>query len=472
MTMRVIEATQFGGPEVLVPVDAPDAVAGPGDVVVDVAVADTLFLDTQIRRGWGREHFSVQPPYVPGNGVAGIVRGVGEGVDPDWVGQRVVAHTGERGGHDGYVEQTVVRANALVPVPDALDLRDAAAVMHDGPTALGLVDNAAIRPREWVLVLAAGGGLGTLLVRLVHAAGGRVIGAARGRRKLDLVRRLGGDVVVDYSEPDWPERVRDATGGTGPDVVFDGVGGELGRAAFDITARGGRFSAHGVPSGGFTAIDPLEAERRRVTVRGIEQVQFAPADLKGMTERALSEAAAGRIAPIIGQTFPLEKAADAHTAIEAREVLGKTLLVTDGNGPSSVMFTDVERSYLRTQRLGRLATIGPDGAPQNLPVAYWVNAADETIDIGGPALSDSQKFRNIAADPRVSFVVDDIATPKESVGPGGQRGRGIEIRGRAEILVADHPLMDGFTNDVIRIRPRRIVAWNLDGPGPNIRDVQ
>src|SRR6266540_6283448 len=93
MTMRVIEATQFGGPEVLVPVDAPDAVAGPGDVVVDVAVADTLFLDTQIRRGWGREHFSVQPPYVPGNGVAGIVRGVGEGVDPDWVGQRVVAHT-------------------------------------------------------------------------------------------------------------------------------------------------------------------------------------------------------------------------------------------------------------------------------------------------------------------------------------------------------------------------------------------
>src|SRR2546421_820098 len=101
MTMRVIEATEFGGPEVLVPVDAPDPVAGPGQVVVDVAVADTLFVDTQIRRGWGREHFTVQPPYVPGNGVAGVVSSVGDGADPDWIGRRVVAHTGERGGHGG-----------------------------------------------------------------------------------------------------------------------------------------------------------------------------------------------------------------------------------------------------------------------------------------------------------------------------------------------------------------------------------
>src|SRR5437773_549555 len=151
MAMRVIEATEFGGPEVLVPVDSSDPVAGTGQVVVDAAVADTLFVDTQTRRGCGREHSTLQPPYVRGCGVAG----------------------------------------------------------------------------------------------------GRVIAAARRRRKLDIVRTLGADVVVDYSGPDWPERVREATGGTGPDVVFDGAGGELGRAAFEITARGGRFSAHGGPSGGF-----------------------------------------------------------------------------------------------------------------------------------------------------------------------------------------------------------------------------
>ena len=121
--------------------------------------------------------------------------------DPDWIGRRVVAHTGERGGHGGYVERAVVAADAIVAVPDGLDLQVAAAVLHDGATALGLVDNARIRPREWVLVLAAGGGLGILLVQLVHAAGGRVLAAARGRRKLGIVRTLGADVIVDYSEP-------------------------------------------------------------------------------------------------------------------------------------------------------------------------------------------------------------------------------------------------------------------------------
>jgi NADPH:quinone reductase len=470
--MRQVLATQFGGPEVLTTSTTPDPVAGPGQVVVDAAVADTLFVDTQIRRGWGREHFTVQPPYVPGNGVAGIVSSVGDGVDPAWIGQRVVAHTGERGGQGGYVERAIVAADAIVAVPDGLDLQDATAVLHDGATALGLVDNARIRPREWVLVLAAGGGLGILLVQLARAAGGRVIAAARGRRKLGILQTLGADVVVDYSEPDWAERAREATGGTGPDVVFDGAGGELGRAAFEITARGGRFSAHGGPSGGFTVVHPSEAERRRVTVRGIEQVQYSPAELQRMTERALAEAAAGRIKPVIGRTFPLEQAADAHAAIERREVIGKTLLLTNGHAPDTTAFTDVERAYLRAQQLGRLATIGPSGAPQVNPVAYWVDDRAETIDVGGPALSNSQKFRNIEADPRVSFVVDDIASPEESVGPGGQRGRGLEIRGRAETLVVDEPLMDGFTNDVIRIHPGRVVAWNLDGPGPNTRDVR
>jgi NADPH2:quinone reductase len=325
--MRQVIATRFGEPDVLTTVDAPDPVAEPGEAVVDVAVADTLFVDTQIRRGWGREYFTMTPPYVPGGGVAGHVRSVCDGVDSDWIGRRVVAHTGQRGGHDGYTDRALVAADELVPVPDRLDLRVAAAVLHDGVTALGLAERAEIRPREWVLVLPAGGGLGILLVQLAHAAGARVIGAARGRRKLDLIREQGAD-AVDYTEPGWTKRVLDATGGTGPDVVFDGAGGEVGRAAFEITARGGRFSAHGGPSGGFTDVDEHDAARRRIAVRGIDQVQYGPADLKRMTGRALSEAAAGRIRPVIGQEFPLDQAAEAHAAMEAREVIGKTLLLT------------------------------------------------------------------------------------------------------------------------------------------------
>jgi NADPH:quinone reductase len=321
--MRVVQATRFGGPEVLQTIEVPDPVAGPGQAVVGVSVADVLFVDTQIRRGLHRAYFTVEPPYVPGAGVAGQVIAIGEGVDPGWLGRRVVTGT-ERG---GYAEQAVAPAEALIPVPDALGLREAAALLHDGRTALGLVEGARIRPEEWVLVVAAAGGLGILLVQLAHAAGARVIGAARGRRKLDLARDFGAEAVVDYAEPGWAELVRAATGGSGPDVVFDGAGGEIGRAAFEITAHGGRFSAHGAPSGRFAEIDLQEAKRRAVTVRGIQHVQFAPAEGRRLTEQALAEAAASRIRPLIGQTFPLERAADAHAAIEARRVIGKTLLL-------------------------------------------------------------------------------------------------------------------------------------------------
>jgi pyridoxamine 5'-phosphate oxidase family protein len=134
-----------------------------------------------------------------------------------------------------------------------------------------------------------------------------------------------------------------------------------------------------------------------------------------------------------------------------------------------MIFTDAEQEYLRTQPLGRLATIGPAGAPQNHPVTYRVDTATGTIDIGGPDLATSRKYRNVLADPRVSFVVDDMAA--EPVGPGGQTGRGVEIRGVAEPARLAEPLLRGFTNDVLRIHPRRVVAWNIDGPGGNNRDV-
>lgn len=132
------------------------------------------------------------------------------------------------------------------------------------------------------------------------------------------------------------------------------------------------------------------------------------------------------------------------------------------------VFTDPECAYLGFQTLGRLATIGPNG-PQNHPVWYRVNAGTGTIDIGGTDLSATQKYRNVCADPRVSFVVDD--TVSEPVVPGGDHGRGVEVRGCVEI-VHDVPLIDGFSTEVLRITPRRILGWNLDGPGYQIRNVR
>jgi NADPH:quinone reductase len=324
--MRVVQATRFGGPEVLTVCEAPEPVAGPGEAVVDVDVAPTLFVETQIRRGAAREWFSVQPPYVPGAGVAGHVISVGGGVNPTWLGRRVVADTPDGG---GYAERAVVAADRLIRVPDGLGVREAAAVLHDGRTALRLAEIVDVRPGEWVLVNAAGGGLGALVVQLAHIAGADVIGAARGKQKLDVATELGAGLVVDYSDPNrLQEVVREATDGGGADAVFDGAGGNIGLAAFAVTAPGGRFAAYGAPSGGFAAIVRTDAARRRIALSGIEDVQLGPADAKRLTEKALSEVAAGRMKPVIGQTFPLEHAADAHAAIEARDVTGKTLLLT------------------------------------------------------------------------------------------------------------------------------------------------
>ncbi|NDU77292.1 zinc-binding dehydrogenase [Actinomadura sp. DSM 109109] len=322
--MRVVQALRFGGPEVLVPGEAPDPVAGAGQVVVDVAVASVTFVETQIRRGVDKWHARPPLPYVPGGLVAGHVSSAGARVDPAWLGRRVIAGTGENG---GFAERAVAKVEDLFAVPDGLGLPEAIALHSDGSTAQGLAEKAGIGPGDRVLVEAAAGGVGSLLVQLARSAGARVVGAARGARKLDLIRELGADAAVDYSEPSWTRRVLDATDGAGPDVVFDGVGGQIGRAAFEVTARGGRFSVHGASSGDITLIGSEEARTRGVRVFGVEQLYDFGPNVTRWAEQMMSQAAAGLVRPVIGQTFPLERAADAHAAIENRTAVGKTLLL-------------------------------------------------------------------------------------------------------------------------------------------------
>ena len=333
--MRVVEVTRFGGPEVLAVRDEPEPTLDRGQSLIAVSVVPVLFLDTQLRSGWGREWFSQRPPFVPGSGVAGTVTAVGQGVEPGWRGRRVVTDTGEHGGSGGYAEEVTAPVERLIEVPDGADLRQAAALLHDGRTALRLSEISEIKPDESVLVLGAAGGMGVLLIQLARQAGGHVIAAARGERKLEKLKEHGADVVVDYSQPDWHEQVRTATagrGGAGADVVFDGAGGELGRTAFAVTATGGRFSAHGSASGAFAPIDADKAARRQITVFGIEHVQLDPATAKRLVAKALALVAAGRLHAVIGQTFPLEQAGAAHAAVEDRDTLGKTLLLTERAG--------------------------------------------------------------------------------------------------------------------------------------------
>lgn len=330
--VRAIEVTRFGGPEVLELRERPDPVAGPGQVVVDVAAIPLLWLDTALRSGKGRDWFPVEPPYVPGSGIAGTVSTTGAGVEADWIGRDVVADTRETG---SYAERVAVPADGLVLIPDELTTLTAAALLTDGRTALGILDGVTVKAGTPVLITGAAGGMGLLLVQLLRARRARVVGAARGEPKLAAIRAQGADAAVDYSDPDWTDRALAALGGDRPAVVLDGVGGEIGRAAFAITAEGGVFSAHGAASGDFTPVAAGVARERGITVRGISDVQFSPEEGDRRLRDVLAQAAAGQIAPVIGRTYPLEDAAYAHRRIEAREVVGKSLLLVDRNGSAA-----------------------------------------------------------------------------------------------------------------------------------------
>ncbi|WP_284744345.1 zinc-binding dehydrogenase [Amycolatopsis sp. RTGN1] len=309
--MRAVWLREFGGPEALEPGEAPDPVPGPGQVLVEVAFANITFVETQVRAGTGP--FRPVLPVVPGNGVGGVISAVGEGVDPGLAGQRVVTSTG---GSGGYAQRVAVDAAAVFEVPDALALDAAVALLADGRTATGLVYATGVRPGDRVLVEAAAGGVGGLLVQLAKAAGASVVAAAGGPAKVASV--VGADVVVDYLRPDWASEAGEV------DVVFDGVGGAIGTAAFGLLRPGGRMAVYGLAGGSWAEVSEEDAAARGVSlVRSIG----SPAEMRGFTESALSEAAAGHLVPVIGQRFPLEKAADAHAAMESRTTVGKTLLV-------------------------------------------------------------------------------------------------------------------------------------------------
>ena len=311
--MRAVWLREFGGPEVLVAGAAPDPVPGPGQALVEVAHANLTFVETQFR-ATGLGPFTAALPMVPGNGVGGTVTALGPGTDPSWLGRRVVSSTG---GSGGYAELAAVPADGLHAVPDGLPLDAATALLADGRTARLLLETAAPAPGERVLVTAAAGGVGTLLVQLATAAGAHVLAAAGGPRKLALAAELGAAETADYLRPDWTRDLAPV------DLVLDGVGGELGRAAAGLLRDGGRILSFGLASGSWTDLPDEEAAARDLTVLHLRP---APDRIRAATAHALAEAAAGRLRPVIGLRLPLERAADAHRAIEARATLGKTLL--------------------------------------------------------------------------------------------------------------------------------------------------
>jgi len=315
--LRAAVIREFGGPEVLRVEAVPDPVAGPGNLVIEVEYASVTFVETQVRAGRAPSPAMVpQLPLVPGNGVGGRVAEVGSVGDQMLLGRAVVTTTGGAG---GYAERVAVPAALPIEVPDGVSVRDAVALLADGRTAIGLARVADLDGGEIVIVEAAAGGVGTCLVQLARAAGATVVACVGSPHKMEVVQRLGADKVVDYSRGGWQDEIR---GDLGPvDVVFDGVGGDIGISSLTLLRVGGRFCQYGMASGSFTQIP---SQRRDVQV--LRGTALTPAESRDLSIEALRLAAAGQLVATIGQEYPLERASGAHAAIEDRSTIGKTLL--------------------------------------------------------------------------------------------------------------------------------------------------
>jgi len=318
--MKFIEASKFGGPEVLTVVEAPTPSPTEGSLLVEIKAAGVNYADIMARSG-----FYPQVPKAPfsvGFEIAGVVKGVGKGVQDFKVGDSVAAII--PGG--GYATHAVIPVATAIPLPAGFDQALAVAVLVQGVTAYILLDEAKVKEGHTVLISAAGGGLGNIAVQLAKARGARVIGLTS-KSKFDFVRSLGADQVADPDDVGWAGSVKEALGEKGIQVYLDSIG-DLRTEAFPLLSQFGRWIIFGVRSGAHNAL-PFEAIpvliEKNITLHGF--------NLEGSLHQVPQALSA--LFKLVGEDklklevtkYPLSEAAKVHQLFEARKTSGKVVLV-------------------------------------------------------------------------------------------------------------------------------------------------
>ena len=323
-----MEKTAFiertGGPEVIQWRDAELPPPGAGEVRMRHHAVGLNYIDTYHRSGL----YPIDLPGGLGSEAAGVVEAVGEGVTDFKVGDRVGVFGPARG---AYATARNVSADLLVPLPEEVDDRTAAAILLKGTTTAFLIEDCAkVQPGWTVLVHAAAGGVGQLAVGWLKAIGATVIGTVGSEAKAERARAAGADHVILNRSEDVAARVRDITGGTGVPVVLDGVGKATWEASLNSAARRGLVVSFGNASGPVDGVNlGILAAKGSLFVTRPTLFDYAltAADKRRLAERVFAMLAKGAIIPEIGQEFPLTDAAEAHRAIEAGETVGSTVLI-------------------------------------------------------------------------------------------------------------------------------------------------
>ena len=328
--MRAVRIHELGGPDVLryenVPAPQPKA----GEALVRVAAAGVNYLDIYYRSGfhWGGHHGRALP-YIPGAEAAGTVVDLGAGVTDVKVGDRVAY--GISNGYGSYAELHAVPAWHIYKIPPSVAFEDAAAVMLQGMTAHYLTHSTyRIKPKDTVLIHAAAGGTGLLLVQLAKMRGGRVFGTVSSDEKAQLARAAGADWTINYAEQDFAVEVRKLTDGKGVDAVYDSVGKATFEGSLDCLAPLGSLIIFGQASGPVPPFDTsiLNAKGSLTLARpSLTHNVASRADVLWRAGDLFNWLAEGNLTVKIGETYRLHQAAEAHRQLESRKSSGKILLV-------------------------------------------------------------------------------------------------------------------------------------------------
>lgn len=322
--MKAIQFKEYGGPEVLNTINAERPVATGRNVVIEVHAVGVNYADTARREG---QYVVPTPlPYIPGAEVAGVVVEVGEEVTSVKPGTRVVTLI-ESG---GYAEYALADERGLIPLPDQIDYRTAAALPLQGLSAYHVLKTMGrLEKGETVLVHAAAGGVGTIAVQLAKIFGaGKVIATASTAEKLELAREMGADVLINYTEEGWEQQVREATGKKGVDVALEMAGGDVFYKTLKCLAPFGRLVVFGVASGEQSNFNPAALMARNQSVIGffLPQIMRRPEILLPSIQEIFQYVIEGKLKLTIGGTFPLEQAREVHTLLQGRKTTGKLIL--------------------------------------------------------------------------------------------------------------------------------------------------
>jgi len=321
--MKAVRVHTTGGPEVLQYEDVPAPEPGAGQVVVKIAAAGVNFVDVYQRRGL----YPVPLPFTAGQEAAGTVTRVGSGAGDVKLGD-CVAYTGVLG---AYAELAVVPADRLVPLPEDVSARQAAALMLQGMTAHYLATNTyPLQPGDTCLVHAAAGGVGLLLCQIAKLRGARVIGTVSTAAKAELAHEAGADEVILYTERDFEEEVKRLTGGAGVQVVYDSVGQTTFAKGLNCLVRRGMMVLYGQSSGPVAPLDLQVLSQKGslfATRPTLHHYVVTRAELLARAGEVMTWVRAGRLKLRIGGEFALAQAGEVHRQLEARRTTGKLLLI-------------------------------------------------------------------------------------------------------------------------------------------------